>query len=195
MSANYVLHSAATLKPITVGDCATALNITNTDDYDYLSTLIDRAIDYYEKRTARQLLTATWKLYLDTFPDEIELARPPIASVTSITYVDQDGTTQTLSASNYQTDIVNPNSPGRIAPAYGMVWPSVRGETYNAVCVTFTAGWTTAAAVPATIKQALTAIVGHWFENREPVNIGNITTALPMHLDALLAIDDWGPSP
>jgi hypothetical protein len=29
-------------------------------------------------------------------------------------------------------------------------------------------------------------LVAHWYENREPGNIGNITTVLPMGVEALL---------
>ena len=191
----YIRTAAAVIKPVTVAECAASLNVSNTDDYAFISDLIDGAIDYYEKRTARQLCTATWRLYLDSFPLEVELERLPVASVSSITYVDTDGTTQTLAASGYQTDLTDSNRPARIIPAYGQVWPAVRGDTLNAVTIQFIAGWTTAALVPASIKRALIAIVGHWFENREPVNIGNINTILPHYLDALIAIDDWGPSP
>ncbi|GKX58349.1 head-tail connector protein [Leminorella grimontii] len=36
------------------------------------------------------------------------------------------------------------------------------------------------------IKLALMLLVGHWYENREPVNIGNITTTLSFGVEALL---------
>ncbi|HEF0040832.1 TPA: phage gp6-like head-tail connector protein [Citrobacter freundii] len=36
------------------------------------------------------------------------------------------------------------------------------------------------------IKLALMLLVSHWYENREPVNIGNITSTLPFGVQALL---------
>ncbi|KEY58501.1 head-tail connector protein [Serratia sp. DD3] len=36
------------------------------------------------------------------------------------------------------------------------------------------------------IKLALMLLVGHWYENREPVNIGNITSTLPYTFEALM---------
>lgn len=36
------------------------------------------------------------------------------------------------------------------------------------------------------IKLALMLLVSHWYENREPVNIGNITTTLPFGIEAIL---------
>ncbi|CAM6608640.1 head-tail connector protein [Klebsiella quasipneumoniae] len=36
------------------------------------------------------------------------------------------------------------------------------------------------------IKLALMLLVSHWYENREPVNIGNITTTLPFGVKSIL---------
>jgi uncharacterized phage protein (predicted DNA packaging) len=35
-------------------------------------------------------------------------------------------------------------------------------------------------------KQAMLLLIGHWYEHREDVNIGNITTRIPMSAEALL---------
>lgn len=36
------------------------------------------------------------------------------------------------------------------------------------------------------VKLALMLLVGHWYENREPVNIGNIVSTLPFGFESLL---------
>lgn len=36
------------------------------------------------------------------------------------------------------------------------------------------------------ILLALMLLVGHWYENREPVNVGNIVTPFPFGFDSLL---------
>jgi hypothetical protein len=41
--------------------------------------------------------------------------------------------------------------------------------------------------MPAAIKQALKLLIGHWYENRETVITGTISTALPFAAEALLA--------
>ncbi|EKO4983783.1 phage gp6-like head-tail connector protein [Escherichia coli] len=38
----------------------------------------------------------------------------------------------------------------------------------------------------ADIKAAMLLLIGHWYANREAVNIGNITTAVPFAIEALL---------
>jgi uncharacterized phiE125 gp8 family phage protein len=37
------------------------------------------------------------------------------------------------------------------------------------------------------IRQAVLLLVGHWYENRATVNIGNITSIIPFTVDALIA--------
>jgi len=41
--------------------------------------------------------------------------------------------------------------------------------------------------VPADLVSALMLLVAHWDQNREPVVVGTITSALPMSVDSLLA--------
>ena len=192
MDARYVCTTAATLKPLSIDEIAERLNVTNRDDFPILAQMLDEAVDAFQRRTQRQLLTATWKLYLDGFPDVIELERLPVASITSITYVNTDGTTTTLAATEYQTDLTDGRYAARICPAYGTVWPAVRGDTLNAVIVTFVAGYTSAALVPSNIKRALLLMIGHYFENREPT--GGDAVEVPYTLSAALAAEDWGPS-
>lgn len=94
----------------------------------------------------------TWVQRLDWFPCEIELRRPPVQSVTSVEYVDTAGSTQTLASSRYQLDASS--APGRLRPAYGDSWPTIR-LIPNAVTITFVAGYLTAAAVPAIAKRLI----------------------------------------
>lgn len=110
------------------------------------------AIEYIETVTGRQLITATWKLILDRFPAVIELRKPPIQSVDSITYIDEDGVEQTLNASLYQVD--SDNEPGRIVPAYDQSWPATRCQP-QAVQVEFTAGYGGRDEIPEGIKTAI----------------------------------------
>lgn len=110
------------------------------------------AIEYIETITGRQLITATWKLILDRFPAVIELRKPPIQSVSEITYIDENGIEQTLSPALYQVD--TDNEPGRIVPAYGQTWPAIRCQP-QAVQVEFVAGYGLAAVIPEGLKTAI----------------------------------------
>ena len=75
------------------------VNAATTAEDDLLNEKLQSAIDDAEDFTGRQLLTATFKGYLDEFPpdkDYIELPFGNLQSVTSIKYKDSDGTETTL---------------------------------------------------------------------------------------------------
>lgn len=158
-----------------------------TDEEDLVRGIIAAAVGRCQDVTGRQLLQATWDLTLDAFPldDVLEVPRPPLQSVTSVTYVDTAGTSQTWAASNYQVDApTGAMAPmGRIAPAPNVSWPSTR-EQLNAVTIRFVAGYATAAAVPAALKAGILLLIGHFYMHREAVADGRLA-ALPLGVQAL----------
>ena len=127
-------------------------------------------------------MTQTLDLYLDAFPCTIVLPRSPLQSITSITYVDNDGITQTLDASQYLVDTVS--RPPRIVPAYGKSWPTPRVQI-NAVKVRFVCGHTDVASVSADIKAWMLLSIGTAFANRETLKEGG-SVEMP-HVDQLVA--------
>lgn len=139
--------------PVTLAEVKRALKLgtTTPDDDEELKDWILSAVDDVERDALRALASQTWQLKLDEFPDVIELRRPPIIAVTSVTYIDTAGDSQTLASSTYDTDLTG--EPGRVMPAEGNSWPSV-DCTPNPITVTFTAGYT--AAIP---RPAWTAIM------------------------------------
>lgn len=174
-----------TEEPITLDDAKAHLRVDNDDagENAWITTAIQAAREQVENDTRRALFTQTLRLNLDRFPlgNTIQIPRPPLQSVASITYVDSNGDTQTWASSNYIVDTAS--EPGRIVLAYGKTWPTAR-EQANAVAVNFVAGWTSLT-MPAAVKQLMYLWVGHWHENREAVNVGNITSEYPLAIDSL----------
>jgi uncharacterized phiE125 gp8 family phage protein len=76
----------------------------------------------------------------------------PITAISSITYVDTAGTTQTWSSSYYslKTASLVPS----IWLVYGYVWPVVRGDQ-EGVTVTLTAGYANLTSIPWQVKSAV----------------------------------------
>lgn len=176
------LITAPTSEPVTLQEVKEHARVEIGDDNAYLEGLITKARVYAEGKTHRQFITATWRQTLDCFPERIDLPRPPLATVTSITYVDSNGATQTLDASQYQT-VLDPEG-GYIVSAYGTSWPATRGQP-EAVTVNFTAGSTVALA-PAQAKHAIAMLVSHWYEVREPAIVGTIVAEAPWAVEQLL---------
>jgi uncharacterized phiE125 gp8 family phage protein len=124
--------------------------------------------------------TQTWELARDCFPLFFKLPLYPVQSVDSITYIDQAGAEQTLDSSVYRVD--THSNPARITLEWNQTWPTARLIS-NSVKVTFTAGYNN---VPADLKHALILLVAHWYENREPVNVGNIVNSFPFAVESIL---------
>ncbi len=158
---------------------------TNSTGDPLLSGLIVAARREAETRTNSVLITQTLDQYLDQFPCwELEVGLGKLQAVSEITYVDPDGTTQTLSSALYLVDANHER--GRITPAYGQVWPATR-EQMNAVKIRYTAGYGAAAAVPQPIKQWMLLAIATWYAQREAVITGTIVSELPRAFwDALL---------
>lgn len=155
----------ASVEPVTLAEAKAHLNVFETTRDAYITSLITVARTECEELLQRTLLTTTWELSLDAFPDVIELLMPRVIAVSSVKYYDTAGVLQTLSAPLYLVD--DRNEPGAIVPAYGLTWPATR-EQLNAVTVTYTAGYGAAAtAVPAPIKQWILLAMGTLFDNRE----------------------------
>lgn len=173
-----------TEEPISLSEAKLHLKQDSDADDSLISSLIVSARQYCESYVGQQLVTATRRLKLDCFSGwRIELPYPPLQSVTSVVYLDTGGNSTTLSGSDYTVDIYS--MPGFVEPAYSKVWPTTRGVS-NSVTITYVAGYGAALAVPDAVKSAMKLLIGHWYENRESVNVGNTTTALEMSVDALL---------
>lgn len=159
------LSTPPTIEPVTVPDVKAHLRIDIGTDDALLGVLITTAREEIERYLRRQIMPATWKLYLDGFPSVIRLPRPPVSSVTSITYLDTDGVSQTLATTEYQTDLIS--EPARITTAESKIWPSTQGGTYNTVTVTYVSGYTSIANVPTPIKVGIQMMAGDLYEHRE----------------------------
>ena len=93
MSLEIITPPATT--PISRAELKTHLRVDTTAEDDYIDTVILAATDYFEQRSWRQLITATYGMYLDAFPtDFIEFPKAPLQSITSVVYQDTNGATQ-----------------------------------------------------------------------------------------------------
>ena len=149
------------LQVLPTADLANQSYVTNQAQYSYLEELLALAVEFVEHELNVQCLPATWLCGLDAFPNEICLERLPVTGIVQIEYTDTYGNSQILPPDQYQFDVLAPNYPARIQPAYGLIWPVTRGYSrtwptieanhlgelpeitgfYNAVQVTFTAGF------------------------------------------------------
>lgn len=159
------LVTAPSTYPITTAAAKLHLRVDASDEDTLIDALITAATEMAEQHTGRAIMQQTWQLTLDEFPEYFELTRVPVQSITSITYVDTAGATQTLSNTQYalaQDDF----GFARIDPTYDAVWPDTRLQP-GAVTVIFVCGYASASVVPESIKQWIKLMVAAMYENRE----------------------------
>ena len=186
------LVTAPSLEPVTLVEAKRHCRVDTPDEDALIESLIKAAREYVESATHRPLMRQTWDWKLDEFPcgsdDRLVLPLPPVSSITSVTYVDTAGTTQTWTASLYRTSLpAGPKAgPATIEPAYGEGYPSTRGLS-DAVTVRFVCGYgTTVETVPSSLRAAIKLLVSHWYVRREPVNVGNLVSPIPLTITALV---------
>ena len=191
------LKTAPTSEPISLEEAKAQLRVSldSADDDELIEALIIAAREQAETFTGRALLSQTWYLKLDTFPDDgspILVPRPPLQSVTAITYVDMNGATQTWAASLYQVSA--PAGPkaqnGRILPAYGQYYPLTRDQM-DAVSIEFLCGWTEATEalkVPTAIKLGMKVALTSWFMRRGDDSLVELVKSVPETAELL-----WWP--
>jgi uncharacterized phiE125 gp8 family phage protein len=120
------------------------------------------------------------ELALDEFPAAgILLLQGPVIGITSVSYVDATGATQTLSGSAYSLD--DYSTPQWLLPAVDTEWPATY-QAANAVKVRYVAG---AATLDGAVAQALRLLTGLYFDNRNAADKGALTE-IPFGVQALL---------
>lgn len=181
-----VLKTAPAALAVSVDEIKAHCRITSTVEDTYLETLINAATEHVEQITGRKLVSQTWKLLLDEWPGDAEITLPfgECSAVSSIKYTDSDAVETTWSDSDYVVD--TDSVPGRVVIGYGLSWPSVELLHVNPIVVEFVSGYGGADAVPAALKHATKLLVGHWYENREPVVLGTIVANIPLTVDRLI---------
>lgn len=170
----FVVVTPPTVEPVTLAEVKAHCRVSGSASDDELNAFIVSARMQAEQELRRYLITQTIDAYYDSFPNFFEL--PPLQSVTSITYLDDNGDSQVLATSQYRVDAVS--TPARITPAYGVSWPSTYGVT-NAVTVRFIAGYGDYSSVPQCIKQWIKLQVSNAYDNRTPVTIGGSMSTMP----------------
>ena len=168
-------------------------------DDKLIDRLIASARRHVENFTHRQLICATWTLAVDRFPaivwgvrapamqplvldnlwfrpgvDSIHLNIGPVASVSSLKYLDTTGTQQTLATDRYFVDTIT--EPCRVTPVYGTSWPASLFRI-NAVQVQFVAGY--AAPFSTDTEEDTITVKGRTYADGDVIRLSNSGGDLP----------------
>lgn len=184
---DYILVTGAgSVLPVSLENTKAWLKIPSTlvSDDALITALIKAATGYFEKITGRDLITKTYKTYLDAFPvvdnlyyyqgvspllpqytdNGIYLLKSVLQSVTSIKYY-VDGVEATWASSNYYT--TNSSDYSAIYLGQDKNFPTDVDFRRQAITITFTAGYGASdASVPEDVQQALLRFISYLYDNR-----------------------------
>lgn len=189
-------------KAISLGFAKRHLRIDHDDDDDLLRTYIRAATSWVEKFTGRALITTQYVMAVGDqpianawpmtpsplmvlplayswppmHPRPIRLLRAPYQAFGGIEVIDPDGTTETLSPTQYWLDAASEPARFSMTGSFGLL----RGRHLQ---VTFTAGYgDTHKQIPADIRLAIAMLTAYIYENR-----GDMTMeAMPDWAEAML---------
>lgn len=179
-------RTSAGAQVLTLDEVKKHVEVEGTTAHDaQLTRLIQQATDFVEGPTGKLLALneQTWEMRLDRFCPYIQIPIWPIISVDQIQYVDLDGATQTLDAAVWEADVYD--NPAMIRARSERSFPGTKWQ-FNAVTITFTAGWPADPGVPEDLKGALLLLIGHWFDNREDSIVGTIVSKTPKGFDSII---------
>lgn len=181
-----VLTSAPAREPVSLFEAKQYLRVDSAVEDPVVASLILAARLHIEGALDIAMLTQSWTLVLDRWPEDGRVAIPlgPLQSVDSVKVYDADDVAQTVSPETYVVDLSSLRP--RLVRHAGAVWPTP-GRPANGIEIAVTAGYgDTPGKVPQPVRQALLMLVAHWYEQREPV-VFEEPDALPHGVAELLA--------
>jgi uncharacterized phiE125 gp8 family phage protein len=166
-------------EPVTLADAKAYLKIDTSDDDALVTALITAARARAEWHTGRALMTQSWILWLDRWPDDgiVAIPLPPLRAVSAVTLYARDDTATLFDPARYAVDLAG----GRIALRQNAFLPPLL-RVIDAIAVSFSAGYGDAPDVPQAHKTAILELVAFLYEHR-----GEAPADLPQDVQAMLA--------
>lgn len=167
--------TAAAAEAVSTTEAKTWMGIASSSHDTLVANLVKAATQKIETDYDCAIITQTWDIKMDDFPNacypqnpdaDINLFMYPVASITSISYLDGAGDTQTLSTDVYGLD--NPTgSPAKVYLKNGQEWPEVLDQP-NSVTLRLVCGYGASASnVPDPIRLAIQLMAKFYYDNPE----------------------------
>lgn len=153
-------------EPVTVAEAKIHCRVDHSEEDALIAMLIKAARLSCEHETGRTLVSCQWELVADKFTAPLAIAYDASAIV-SVKFLDANGVQQTVAPEDYTL-----GASGLLWPVES--WPDI-GDKPDPVRVRYSAGYATAADVPASLKSWIFLHVAHFYKNRE------LATAGPMN--------------
>jgi len=182
-----VLVTKPSMLPVLLADVKSHLNVDWDDDDFLIEGYILAAVDQVENILNRKLITQTWKVLCETWPEEyFSIPFGKLQSVTHVKYKDTSAVESTLAATEYISDI--DSDPGRVVLGYNKLWPTTELYPSNPITIQFVCGYGDIDDVPYPIKSAIMLMAGDFYAHRESIIVGSgqMVSEIPGYIMNLL---------
>lgn len=178
------LLTAPAVEPLSVADAKNFLRVEHGDDDAIIAGLIAAARNHVEALTRCGLITQTWRLVLDRWPDNgrVMPRLNPLRSLVAVRIYNEAGAASTIDVAGFVID----RAAGVIAaPGWSLPVP---GRSIAGIELDIEIGFGDAATdVPPTLLQAIRMLAGHWYENRGLIAIGQSVAMMPASVNAMIS--------
>jgi uncharacterized phiE125 gp8 family phage protein len=181
-----VMTSGPGLEPVTALEAKAHLRLDSSAEDLLIASLILTSRLHIEAALGLALISQSWTLRLDRWPDGDAVVLPlrPVQEIEEVRVRNAAGDAVVLDPETYTLD--GQGVPARLLRR-GACWP-VSPHASPGIEIDLVAGFGDAAAdVPEPIRYAVLLLVAHWYEHRDPIEIGAAGTAVPRPVSELLA--------
>jgi uncharacterized phiE125 gp8 family phage protein len=185
-SMSSILLSGPAVEPLSLAEAKAYLRVEHDDDDDVIAALIAGARVHVEAQTRRALITQSWRLVYDDWPQDgrIAVVPVPLRALIAARVWRGDGTTQAIDVAVFALDAAS--APAVLSFHIGLL--PAPGRAVGGVELDIEAGYGDEAAdVPEPLRQAIRALVAHWYDNRALIAEDRSAAVMPQTVAALLA--------
>lgn len=180
-----VLTSGPASEPVTLAEVKAHLRIDSSAEDVLLTSLILTSRLHIEAALGLALINQSWMLVLDRWPGDgtVEIPIAPLQAITAVRVRDAAGIPAIVATTTYLADIAS--KPPRLV--WNNAAPPAPGRFANGIEIDVLTGFgASAASVPAPLKHAILMLVAHWYEHRDPVEIGSSAVRIPDAVNDLI---------
>lgn len=173
------------VEPVSVADAKAHMRIDGDGEDVLIASLLLTSRLHIEVALSLALITQSWTMTLDRWPAgrDVELPLTPLRSVDEVRAKNAAGVAIAVPAEGYLVDLAS--RPSRLV--WNNMAPPVPRVRTNGIEIDMTAGFgSTGDSVPAPLKHAILMLTAHWYEHRDPGEIGSADARIPDAVSALI---------
>jgi len=179
-----ILLSAPAVEPVTLDEARSFLRVEHNADDEVIAALTAGSRIHVEAQTRRALITQSWRITADSWPQDgrLTVLPAPLQALTAARVYDVDNNAQVVDVQAFVPDL------GASALAFAPWALPAPGRLAAGIELDVTVGYGDAAIdVPEPLRQAIRLLTAHWYDNRGLVASGAGGVVLPPTVAALVA--------